>query len=176
MLQPLHIVNPIQCQESEPRIDLEKMMQLKSTHGMSNNQFKKVSTVLRDSGVRCPSIGNFYEKKELSLDLMQCTQISLDHSKDRYNSDIKETFVVLCMDICTLIDRFYGKTNTDLHRLKFIVGLDYGREYLKLVLSLRGENSVSSLVYLWVSKVPEKNFNFRKFFYEEQICKPFDNL
>ena len=80
-----------------------------------------------------------------------------------------------CRDICTLIERFYGKTNTDLHCLKFKVGLDYGREYLKLVLSLRGENSVSSFVYLWVSKVPKNNFNFRKIFYEEQICKLLTN-
>ena len=97
----VNVATSSHCQpESEskkPRIDLEKMMQLKSTGEMSNNQFKKVSTVLRDSGVRCPSIGDFYEKKkEFSLDLMECTQISLDHSKEKYNSDIKERFVVRC--------------------------------------------------------------------------------
>ena len=78
--------------------------------------------------------------------------------------------MVRCNDISTLLERFYGKTYGDnLQRLKFKLGLDYGRDFLKLVLSLRNENSVNKLVYLWVSKVPENYYNFQKIFSDDQI-------
>ena len=126
---------------------------------------------MRDSGIRCPTIGYYYEeKKEFCMDIMECISVSLDHNKEKYHRDIKETFVVRCNDIDTLLERFYGKSNgKNLHLLKFKLGLDYGRDFLKLVLSLRNENSVNRLVYLWVSKVPENYYNFQKIFRYDQI-------
>ena len=92
---------------------------------------------------------------------MECISVSLDNSKEKYYQDIKETFVVRCNDINTLLERFYETSNGNiLHLLKFKLGLDYGRDFLKLVLSLSNENFVNKLVYLWVSKVPENYYNF----------------
>ena len=42
------------------------------------------------------------------MDIMECISVSLDHSKEKYHHDIKETFVVRCNDINTLLERFYG--------------------------------------------------------------------
>ena len=51
---------------------------------MSNNQFKKVSSVLRDSGIRCPTMGYYYErKKEFCMDIMECISVSLGHRKEK---------------------------------------------------------------------------------------------
>ena len=65
---------------------------------MSNNQLKKVFSVLRDSGIRCATIGCYYEKKiEFCMDIMECILVSLDHSNSRakYHHDIKETLSIL---------------------------------------------------------------------------------
>ena len=94
--------------------------------------------------------------------------VSLDHSRAKYHHDIKETFVVRCKDINTLLERFYGSTyGGNLQQLKFKLGLDYGRDFLKLVLSLRKENSVNMLVFLWVSNFPENYYNFQKIFHDD---------
>ena len=57
----------------------------------------------------------------------------------------------------------------DVGSLNFKLELDYGRDFLKLVLCLSSENSCSDLVYLWVGAVPEKSSNFASIFKSVEV-------
>ena len=53
--------------------------------------------------------------------------------------------------------------------MQFKLGLDFGRGFLKLLISELFNNSVNQVYYLWVVEVPESLYNFRAIFEHEQM-------
>ena len=54
-------------------------------------------------------------------------------------------------------------------KTQFKLGLDFGRGFLKLLISDRFNKSVNKVYYLWVAEVPESLYNFRTIFEHEQM-------
>ena len=150
-------------QHKMPKMDFSDIAQIKCTGGaMSNKQLKAVTKVIRDAGVACPSMKDYYdERKQYCDDIFECVQLDLEWSKEKYSSDIRKTWVVRCCNIDKLIEKVYNISGeSSVYSLNFKLGLDYGCGFTKLVMCLQLENSVRNLIFLWVSSAPENNYNF----------------
>ena len=62
-------------------------------------------------------------------------------------------------------------TVRQVHSLHFKLGLDFGCGFTKFVMCLQHENSVKDLIFLWVSSVPESNYNFSMIMNTSEIPK-----
>ena len=92
--------------------------------------------------------------------MFECAQIDLDWSKEKCINDIRKTWVVRCCNIGKLIEKVYNISGeSSVHSLHFKLGLDYGCGFTQLM-CLQHEYSVKDLIFLWVSSVPESNYNF----------------
>ena len=176
---PIHLL-PCTCdqlpQKKMPKLDFSDLAQIKCTGGaMSNRQLKTVTKVIRNAGVPCPSMKNYYDERQLFCDdVLECVQLDLEWSREKYSSDIRKTWVVRCCNIEKLIEKVYNLSGeTSVENLNFKLGLDYGRGLTKLVMCLQQENSVSNLIFLWVkvSSVPENNYNFSKILKATEVQK-----
>jgi hypothetical protein len=141
--------------------------------GLSNNQLKEVLSVFKQAGVKVPSMNSYYEERRLLCDdIFECVCLELDHSKEKYVLDLSDTWVVRVSDIDRLLAKIYNSSgDVETGRLNFKLGLDYGRGFTKLLLSLQNESSVYYLVYLWVAQVPENSTNFATIFCDSPIAK-----
>ncbi|KAI6651251.1 hypothetical protein LOD99_5398 [Oopsacas minuta] len=150
-------------QHKMPKMDFSDIAQIKCTGGaMSNKQLKAVTKVIRDAGVACPSMKDYYdERKQYCDDIFECVQLDLEWSKEKYSSDIRKTWVVRCCNIDKLIEKVYNISGeSSVYSFNFKLGLDYGCGFTKLVMCLQLGNSVRNLIFLWVSSAPENNYNF----------------
>ncbi|KAI6656205.1 hypothetical protein LOD99_1538 [Oopsacas minuta] len=173
-------------QHKMPKVDFSDIAQIKCTGGaMSNKQLKAVTKVIRDAGVACPSMKDYYdERKQYCDDIFECVQLDLEWSKEKYSSDIRKTWVVRCCNIDKLIEKVYNISGeSSVYSFNFRLGLDYGCGFTKLVMCLQLENSVRNLIFLWVSSAPENNYNFsiilnapeiQKFIHEYNVSFTFD--
>ncbi|KAI6659881.1 hypothetical protein LOD99_14221 [Oopsacas minuta] len=173
-------------QHKMPKMDFSDIAQIKCTGGaMSNKQLKAVTKVIRDAGLACPSMKDYYdERKQYCDDIFECVQLDLEWSKEKYSSDIRKTWVVRCCNIDKLIEKVYNISGeSSVYRFNFKLGLDYGCGFTKLVMCLQLENSVRNLIFLWVSSAPENNYNFsiilnapeiQKFIHEYNVSFTFD--
>ena len=179
---PLHITvtssEHIEPTSKHFKMDFSHISQLKSTgSSMSNKQLKNITQIIRKVGVPCPSMNDYYAERHLVCDdIFECVQLDLDFSKEKYTSDIKETWIMRCCNINHLIEKVYNiKGQVEVHDLHFKLGLDYGRGFTKLVLCLQFENSVNDLVYLWVGSAPENNHNFSVILKNNEITQLIEN-
>ena len=140
---------------------------------MSNKQLKAITQVIRKVGVTCPSMKDYYNERHFMCDdIFECLLLNLDFSKEKYNSDYRDIWIVRCCNIDALIEKVYNiNGQISVHDLHFKLGLDYGRGFTKLVLSLQHENSVNDLVYLWVGSAPENNHNFSVILKNDEITQ-----
>ena len=100
---------------------------------------------------------------------MEYIQLELDIGR-KHEVELKFFWTVRCIDINTLLERIYNpQGNIDVSLLHFKLGLDFGRGFLKLIISERLVNSVNDVYYLWVAQVPESYHNFRVIFDHGQM-------
>ena len=156
------------------KMDFSHIAQLKSTGpSMSNKQLKGITQLIRKVGIPCPSMEKYYAERHLMCDdVFECVQLKLDYSKEKYSSEFRNAWVVRCSNVDALMEKVYNITgNVSVRDLHFKLGLDYGRRFTKLVLCQQHENSVNTLVYLWVGSAPENNYNFLVMLKDHQIIK-----
>ena len=69
-------------QKKMPKLDFSDLAQIKCTGGaMSNRQLKTVTKVIRNAGVPCPSMKNYYYERQLFCDdVLECVQLDLEWS------------------------------------------------------------------------------------------------
>ena len=154
-----------------PKMDFSHVAHIKSSGAMSNRQLKAVTKVIRDVGIPCPSMESYYKERHLLCDeILECLQVELDYSKEKYTSEYIKGWVVRCCNIDALIEKLYNVSGeVSVRDLHFKLGLDYGRGFTKLLLSLQDNNSVNDLAYLWVMSAPENHYNFSIMFQDSQI-------
>ena len=113
----------------------------------------------------------YYDERHLMCDdILECIQVKLDYSREKYSPEYMDTWIVRCCNVDAFIEKVYNfNGNTSVRNLHFKLGLDYGRGFTKLVLCLQNENSVNNLVYLWVGSAPETNYNLSVMLKDEQI-------
>ena len=119
-----------------PKMDFSHVAHIKSSGAMSNRQLKAVTKVIRDVGIPCPSMESYYKERHLLCDeILECLQVELNYSKEKYTSEYINGWVVRCCNIDALIEKLYnisGEVSVcDLHCK---LGLDYRRGFTKLCL------------------------------------------
>ena len=138
--------------------------------GMTNNMLKQVTPIIRKAGVKCPTTASYYHERDgLCQDCIEILQLNLYVSKEKHKVNLKPIWAVRCSDN-KLLEKFYNhEGNVDVSQMQFKLGLDFGRGFLKLLISERFNNSVNKVYYLWVAEVPESLYNFRAIFEHEQM-------
>ena len=138
--------------------------------GVTNNMLEQVTQIIRKTGIKCLTTSHYYiERDALFQGCMEYTKLELDIGK-KYKEKLELIWTVRCIDVKTLLERIYNpQGNINVTLLHFKLGLDYGRGFLKLLISKRLENTVNAVYYLWVAQVPETYHNFRVIFDHEQM-------
>ncbi|KAI6646845.1 hypothetical protein LOD99_9174 [Oopsacas minuta] len=117
-------------------------MQRKSTGEMSNNQLYKFPSPRENLEFVLRQWGITIEEERILYGYYGVHFSYPYQGKEKYQNDTKDTFVVGCNDINTLLRRFSGKIYGDnLQQLKTKLGLVMDEIFSKLVLSFRNENS-----------------------------------
>ena len=131
---------------------------------------KQVTQIIRKTGVKCPPMSQYYtERENIFKDCLEHIQLELD-IVNKHEEELKYIWVVRCIDVRTLLERIYNSQgNINVSLLHFKLGLDFGRGFLKLIISERLLNSVNDVYLLWVAQVPETYHNFRVMFDYEQM-------
>ena len=93
-------------------MDFSHIASLKTSGAsMSNKQLKVVTQIIRKVGVSSPSMDSYYRERHLLCDeLFECVQIELDYSKEKYSSDFRNTWIVRCHNIDSLVEKMFNIT------------------------------------------------------------------
>lgn len=75
---------------------------------MTNSMLKQVTQIIRKTGVKFPPMSQYYtERENIFKDCIEHIQLELDIG-NKHGEELKYIWVVRCIDVITLLERFYN--------------------------------------------------------------------